>query len=341
MLLAWRFVMKRKTIDYEKYKDRDLSVLTLREQELLKDKFRGLSNLEIAESHRICQSAVSNILNSAKDRLDGKKSPARDSPYSSYIGRDLSILSQKEREFLEAKIRGLSNTEIARKNKISRSTVSEILKNARDQLDGRKSPERKNKIDYNAYEGRNLSILTLRERELFGLKLAGLSIMEISKKSGISTSSVLSILRSARDRLDGKKNPAANLFHNNYEIYRNRDLSVLSRREKELFEDKLAGLSNIEISEKYGIAETAVMNILRAARNRLDGKKNPAKKSYFYETYQNKDWSPLSEAEQNFLADKIKRLSNREIARKHRTNSQNVSITLKNARFKLDNYSPD
>ena len=334
--------MKRKTIDYEKYKDRDLSVLTLREQELLKDKFRGLSNLEIAESHRICQSAVSNILNSAIDRLDGKKSPARDSPYSSYIGRDLSILSQKEREFLEAKIRGLSNTEIARKNEISRSAVSEILKNARDRLDGRKSPERKNnKIDYNVYEGRNLSILTLRERELFGLKLAGLSIMEISKKSGISTGSVLSILRSARDRLDGKKNPAANLFHNNYEIYRNRDLSVLSRREKELFEEKLAGLSNIEISEKYGIAETAVMNILRAARNRLDGKKNPAKKSYFYETYQNRDWSPLSEAEQNFLADKINRLSNREIAMKHHTNSQNVSITLKNARFKLDNYSPD
>lgn len=58
-------------VNYENYRNRDLSILTSTEREILLLKLNGLNNSEIAAQLRIKNNTVSNNLSKARQKLDG------------------------------------------------------------------------------------------------------------------------------------------------------------------------------------------------------------------------------------------------------------------------------
>lgn len=105
-------------VDYTKYADSDLSILTIRERETLILKMQGLSTVEISKKFNCCRQNINALLIKARKKLDDPQANPnihrrQNIDYTQYANCDLSILSRLERIFLSEKISGKSYKEIA------------------------------------------------------------------------------------------------------------------------------------------------------------------------------------------------------------------------------------
>lgn len=127
-------------VDYTKYVDYDLSILTSRERETLILKMEGLSAIEISQQLNCCRQNINALLLKARKKLDNPQTNPyihrrQNIDYTQYANCDLSILSRLERIFLSEKISGKSYKEIAEQHHSTITTVGTLLYRAHKKLD--------------------------------------------------------------------------------------------------------------------------------------------------------------------------------------------------------------
>ena len=127
-------------VDYTKYVDYDLSILTSRERETLILKIQGLSAIEISQQLKCCRQNINALLLKARKKLDNPQTNPyihrrQNIDYTQYANCDLSILSRLERIFLSEKISGKSYKEIAEQHHSSITSVGTLLYRAHKKLD--------------------------------------------------------------------------------------------------------------------------------------------------------------------------------------------------------------
>lgn len=127
-------------VDYTKYVDFDLSILTSRERETLILKMQGLSAIEISQQLNCCRQNINALLLKARKKLDNPQTNPyihrrQNIDYTQYANCDLSILSRLERIFLSEKISGKSYKEIAEQHHSTITTVGTLLYRAHKKLD--------------------------------------------------------------------------------------------------------------------------------------------------------------------------------------------------------------
>ena len=127
-------------VDYTKYVDYDLSILTSRERETLILKMQGLSTVEISKKFNCCRQNINALLLKARKKLDNPQTNPyihrrQNIDYTQYANCDLSILSRLERIFLSEKISGKSYKEIAEQHHSTITTVGTLLYRAHKKLD--------------------------------------------------------------------------------------------------------------------------------------------------------------------------------------------------------------
>ena len=127
-------------VDYTKYVDFDLSILTSRERETLILKMQGLSAIEISQQLNCCRQNINALLLKARKKLDNPQTNPyihrrQNIDYTQYANCDLSILSRLERIFLSEKISGKSYKEIAEQHHSSITSVGTLLYRAHKKLD--------------------------------------------------------------------------------------------------------------------------------------------------------------------------------------------------------------
>ena len=127
-------------VDYTKYVDYDLSILTSRERETLILKMQGLSAIEISQQLNCCRQNINALLLKARKKLDNPQTNPyihrrQNIDYTQYANCDLSILSRLERIFLSEKISGKSYKEIAEQHHSTITTVGTLLYRAHKKLD--------------------------------------------------------------------------------------------------------------------------------------------------------------------------------------------------------------
>lgn len=131
-------------------------------------------------------------------------------------------LTEKQARIYELKKSGMKQTDIARNLGCSRQNVSAALKNIESQIasgeeyvvkkkkdrnkhEHARTYMRRQKRDYNNYEGMDLSCLTDRQREILDLKMNGKKVSEIAKIAGTTSGNVCIILDRALCKLDNVK----------------------------------------------------------------------------------------------------------------------------------------
>lgn len=127
-------------VDYTKYADSDLSILTIRERETLILKMQGLSAIEISQQLNCCRQNINALLLKARKKLDNPQTNPyihrrQNIDYTQYANCDLSILSRLERIFLSEKISGKSYKEIAEQHHSTITSVGTLLYRAHKKLD--------------------------------------------------------------------------------------------------------------------------------------------------------------------------------------------------------------
>ena len=127
-------------VDYTKYVDYDLSILTSRERETLILKMQGLSAIEISQQLNCCRQNINALLLKARKKLDNPQTNPyihrrQNIDFTQYANCDLSILSRLERIFLSEKISGKSYKEIAEQHHSTITTVGTLLYRAHKKLD--------------------------------------------------------------------------------------------------------------------------------------------------------------------------------------------------------------
>ena len=127
-------------VDYTKYVDYDLSILTSRERETLILKIQGLSAIEISQQLKCCRQNINALLLKARKKLDNPQTNPyihrrQNIDYTQYANCDLSILSRLERIFLSEKISGKSYKEIAEQHHSTITSVGTLLYRAHKKLD--------------------------------------------------------------------------------------------------------------------------------------------------------------------------------------------------------------
>ena len=127
-------------VDYTKYADSDLSILTIRERETLILKMEGLSTVEISKKFNCCRQNINALLIKARKKLDDPQANPnihrrQNIDYTQYANCDLSILSRLERIFLSEKISGKSYKEIAEQHHSTITSVGTLLYRAHKKLD--------------------------------------------------------------------------------------------------------------------------------------------------------------------------------------------------------------
>lgn len=193
---------RRCRINYSKYKDMDLSMLSDKQRRILLYKIGGKTIHEIAESEGMPACTVSAVLTSTIKVLDGKKKPLID--YTKYKDMDLSLLSDKQKRILLYKIEGKLNREIAELEKISVPNVSLVLKSAAKILEGH-IPQ-KQRVDYLKYKDVDISSLPEKKQRLLRYKFEGKLNREIAELEGMTESGVGASLYNALEMLNKEKN---------------------------------------------------------------------------------------------------------------------------------------
>lgn len=128
------------------------------------------------------------------------------------------------------------------------------------------------RVDYAIYEDSDLSILTIREREILILKMQGLSAIEISQQLNCCRQNINALLLKARKKLDNPQtNPSIRRRQNiDYTQYANYDLSILTKLEQTFLLEKISGKSYREIAERHHSTITSVGTLLYRAHKKLD-----------------------------------------------------------------------
>ena len=127
-------------VDYTKYADSDLSILTIRERETLILKMQGLSTVEISKKLNCCRQNINALLLKARKKLDAPQPNPdihrrKNIDYTQYANYDLSILTKLEQTFLLEKISGKSYREIAERHHSTITSVGTLLYRAHKKLD--------------------------------------------------------------------------------------------------------------------------------------------------------------------------------------------------------------
>ena len=81
--------------------------------------------------------------------------------------------------------------------------ITECIEYITEDKKERITPTRKRRKSYREYKGRDLSILSKREREAMEYKIAGLSNQVISDKMGVSAGCICTFIHNATCKLDG------------------------------------------------------------------------------------------------------------------------------------------
>ncbi|PKB55863.1 hypothetical protein CRH03_13725 [Clostridium sp. HMb25] len=211
--------------------------------------------------------------------------------YGVYKDRDLSILSQHEKEIMTLKIDGLTYQQIADRLDITSGCVGALIQKSRAKLDGTyryNRYNRYNRYDYGVYKDRDLSILSQREKEIMTLKIDGLTYQQIADRLDITSGCVGALIQKSLAKLDGtytqKKDEntqkkkinshssSTNRYNKyDYGVYKDRDLSILSQREKEIMTLKIDGLTYQQIADRLDITSGCVGALIQKSRAKLDG----------------------------------------------------------------------
>lgn len=141
------------------------------------------------------------------------------------------------------------------------------------------------KVEYTAYIGRDLSILTSRQREAFEMLLSGKKYSEIATKMGCSKQNIYGLIKVARKRLDSpppvpsptprkKPDPKKRGRTTKNLKYADYDFSHLTEIQRFCMESHIAGKTYRQIAETLGITPPYVSNILYDARCKLDNVPN-------------------------------------------------------------------
>lgn len=225
----------------DKIQDIDLNNCTERQKMVINMLEQGMKYSEIAEQIGCSRQNVYRIIESAKnskrqmhkklqvDNANKKKREGID--YSIYAEKDLSGLTDLEREIMQLKLSGMANKDIASLLEITQVNVGTKLNRARKKLDGKQayprkyylsSPEKLDEVqkerpgyienfytkvprtDYSIYKGRNMECLSKREEEVMLLAVSGMRNYEIALRLGLSQSVVGLLLQRAAGKLDGK-----------------------------------------------------------------------------------------------------------------------------------------
>ena len=212
--------------DYGVYKDRDLSILSQHEKEIMTLKIDGLTYQQIADRLDITSGCVGALIQKSRAKLDGTYRYNRYNRYNRYDygvykDRDLSILSQHEKEIMTLKIDGLTYQQIADRLDITSGCVGALIQKSLAKLDGTytqkkdentqkkkinshsSSTNRYNRYDYGVYKDRDLSILSQHEKEIMTLKIDGLTYQQIADRLDITSGCVGALIQKSRAKLDG------------------------------------------------------------------------------------------------------------------------------------------
>lgn len=123
---------------------------------------------------------------------------------------NLELLTERQRTAVSMALDGKTQTEIGRITGCSPQNISCLIKSAIErnlripasmEINSR-SPSTGG-CDYRAYNDRDLSTLSPREKEILTLKIAGLTYRQISERLGTHINYVCATLRVAREKLDG------------------------------------------------------------------------------------------------------------------------------------------
>lgn len=277
-----------KNIDYSKYCDYNLDRLSDREKEMLLLKIQGKTFKEISELYGITQSRVGQILYIATQILDNKYTRKKgcNLDYSKYYGYNLDNLTKKEKAYMQLRIDGENESDIADMYNVSVSTVNTTLLRARRKLDSgyvhkrNKKTEKPlviKKYDYTKYFEYNLDSLTNHQRDILYYKMQGKKNIEIASIYGVSPdhiSNILSIIRKKLDNVCDKNNVKSNKNKSIKEcLYPS--LECLPKKFIKVFMMSQSGLSVEEIVKKEKISRDSINNILYLCNlkiNSSDGK---------------------------------------------------------------------
>lgn len=136
------------------------------------------------------------------------------------------------------------------------------------------------KLDLSKYKDADLSRLTEKQKEVFFMALQGISGIEIAQKRGCSKQNVYASISVAKNKLDSPA-PSESLVLRKRQVkrqekfdpnqYKDKDLSILTPKEKEVMILWIAGNSYDQIATALGISRNAVGTLLFRARKKLDG----------------------------------------------------------------------
>lgn len=127
-------------------------------------------------------------------------------------------------------------------------------------------------------------------------------------------------------------------------IFEDNDLSILTKKQREIVDLTMSGKTTVEIAESLGcscqnISDTlknAAKKVLNPPTKKETLSKPEDKRKINYENYRNADFSILSEAERKALSLKLDGLTNAEIAAEIGVKKNTIAISLHWARKKLD-----
>lgn len=140
--------------------------------------------------------------------------------FSKYTEKELDRLTTRQKYIFSLAAAGRTQAEIARIEKCTKQNINEILAAGIKRMECPKEKSKKVKQkgkkisnNYEKYRNIELDCLTEHEKEIFLLRLSGLTYQEIATKVNISVNTVGAILQYCRDKLEGKgrwyqRNPA-------------------------------------------------------------------------------------------------------------------------------------
>ena len=223
-------------MDIDVLKELNLELLTERQRAVVSMTLDGKTQVEIGKELGCRQATVSRLIQYA-------------------IRRNSRILTSKEKPLSPKKTETQKKDENTQKKKINSHSSS---------------TNRYNRYDYGVYKDRDLSILSQHEKEIMTLKIDGLTYQQIADRLDITSGCVGALIQKSRAKLDGTYR--YNRYNRyDYGVYKDRDLSILSQREKEIMTLKIDGLTYQQIADRLDITSGCVGALIQKSRAKLDG----------------------------------------------------------------------